>query len=62
MDTLASWLVHRLREPTTYAGLGVLLAGFGLHDSASWANAITTTAMGLAGIAAMVMAEKGVKG
>ena len=62
MDQIASWLVHRLREPTTYAGLGVLLAGFGLHDASSWANAIATTAMGIAGIAAMVMSEKGVKG
>jgi hypothetical protein len=62
MDQVASWLVKRLREPTTYAGLGVLLAGLGLKDSSSWANAITTTVMGLAGIAAMVMSEKGVKG
>ena len=62
MDQVASWLVKRLREPTTYAGLGVLLAGLGLKDSSSWANVITTTVMGLAGIAAMVMSEKGVKG
>lgn len=62
MQELASWAVKRLREPTTYAGLGVLLASFGLKDSSSWANVITTTAMGIAGIAAMVMAEKGIKG
>ena len=62
MEVMLSWAVKRLREPTTYAGLGVLLAGFGLHDAGSWANVIATAAMGLAGIAAMVMSEKGVKG
>ena len=62
MDQIASWLVKRLREPSTYAGLGVLLAGFGLKDSGSWANVISTAAMGIAGIAAMVMSEKHIKG
>lgn len=62
MEIMLSWAVKRLREPSTYAGLGILLAGFHIPNSDSLAHAIAMTAMGAAGILAMFMAEKGIKG
>lgn len=62
MEFLMSWAVKRLREPSTYAGLAALLVGFGVPEADSWAKTIAMTAMGLAGVAAMFMSEKGVKG
>ena len=61
MEHLASWAVKRLREPSTYAGLAALLGGFGITHPDSYANSISLIAMGIAGVVAMIMAEKGIK-
>ncbi|HVU42808.1 MAG TPA: hypothetical protein VHD86_17315, partial [Xanthobacteraceae bacterium] len=41
-----SWLGARLREPSTYAGLGILLAAFHLADAGDWVSAITAIGTG----------------
>ena len=52
-----SWLGARLREPSTYAGLGVLLAAFHLADAGDWVSAITAIGTGVGGIIAMLLPE-----
>jgi hypothetical protein len=51
-----SWLLHRLKEPSTYAGFAGLALAFGLSD-AEWAT-VSTAVAGLAGVVAMFLAEK----
>ena len=50
-----SWLVNRLKEPSTYAGFAGLALAFGLSD-AQW-TAISTAVAGLAGVAAVFLSE-----
>jgi hypothetical protein len=52
---LVSWLVNRLKEPSTYAGFAGLALAFGLSD-AEWA-AVSTAVAGLAGVAAVFLSE-----
>jgi hypothetical protein len=56
---LLSFLVARLREPSTYAGLGAILAAAGLHPSAAVLGSAVNAAVALAGLAAVLMPEKG---
>lgn len=53
---LVSWIVSRLKEPSTYAGFAGLALAFGLSD-AQWA-AVSAAAASLAGVAAVFLAEK----
>jgi hypothetical protein len=57
-STLVAYLLARLREPSTYAGLGALLAAFGLHPSAAALGAIVNAAVALAGLAAVLIPEQ----
>jgi len=50
-----SWLVNRLKEPSTYAGFAGLALAFGLSD-AKWA-AVSTAVAGLAGVVAVFLSE-----
>jgi hypothetical protein len=50
-----SWLVNRLKEPSTYAGFAGLALAFGLSD-AEW-TAISAAVAGLAGVAAVFLSE-----
>jgi hypothetical protein len=50
-----SWLVNRLKEPSTYAGFAGLALAFGLSD-AQWA-AVSTVVASLAGVIAMFLSE-----
>jgi hypothetical protein len=50
-----SWLVNRLKEPSTYAGFAGLALAFGLSD-AEWA-AVSTAVAGLAGVIAVFLSE-----
>ena len=50
-----SWLLNRLKEPSTYAGLAGLALAFGLSD-AEW-TAISAAVAGLAGVAAVFLSE-----
>lgn len=52
---VVNWVLHRLKEPSTYAGFSALALAFGLSD-AQWA-AISTAAAGLAGVAAVFLSE-----
>lgn len=51
-----SWIVSRLKEPSTYAGFAGLALAFGLSDT-EWA-AVSTAAASLAGVVAVFLAEK----
>lgn len=57
IDRDISWLGARLREPSTYAGLGVLLAAFGLANAGDWVSAITAIGTGIGGIIAILLPE-----
>lgn len=59
MKMLAQFIISRLREPSTYAGLGAILMAFHVHDASSWANDFTTFGMGAAGLVAMFCKETG---
>jgi len=52
---IVSWLVGRLKEPSTYAGLAGVALALGLSD-AEWAT-VSTALAGLAGLAAMLLSE-----
>lgn len=55
------WVIQRGREPSTYAGLGVLLATFGIPDASSWAHNVVLAATGFCGLIAMALKEFGKK-
>jgi len=52
------FLLARLKEPSSYAGLGAILAAFGLHPSGAVLSSFVNTAMALAGLAAVLIPEK----
>jgi hypothetical protein len=56
---LVAFLLARLKEPSTYAGLGAILAAAGLHPRPDLLAAATNAAMALAGLAAVLIPEKG---
>lgn len=49
------WLKKRFAEPSTYAGLALLIQGVGMYVSGDKQNGITTA---LGGAAAMFLPEK----
>ena len=51
-----SWLVNRLKEPSTYAGVASLALALGL-TGVQW-EAISAAVAGLAGLAAVFLMEK----
>ena len=51
-----SWLLNRLKEPSTYAGFAGLALAFGLSD-VQW-SAVSALIAALAGAAAVFMNEK----
>ena len=50
-----SWLLNRLKEPSTYAGFAGLALAFGLSD-VQW-SAVSAAIAGLAGVAAVFLSE-----
>lgn len=52
---IVSWLLNRLKEPSTYAGFASVALALGLSD-AEW-SVIATAIAGLAGVAAMFLIE-----
>jgi len=52
---IVSFLVNRLKEPSTYAGFAGIALAFGLSD-AEWAT-VSTAIAGLAGVIAMFLSE-----
>lgn len=57
--TLVKILLQRLREPSTMAGLAGLLAAVGISIPGEMVTQITVVVGGIAGIASMLMKEKG---
>jgi hypothetical protein len=53
---IVSWLLNRLKEPSTYAGFSGIALAFGLSGE-EW-SAVYTAVAGLAGLAAMLLSEK----
>ena len=53
-----SYLVSRMKEPSTYAGLAALLAAFGLHVDPGIVQAVVAVLTGLAGLASVILGEK----
>lgn len=56
---LVKILLQRLREPSTMAGLAGLLAAVGISIPGEMVTQITVVVGGIAGIASMLMKEKG---
>lgn len=53
------FIIARLREPSTYAGLSALLAGMSfLPNAAEWADVVLKVGAGIAGIFAILMPER----
>jgi hypothetical protein len=53
-----TFIIARLREPSTYAGLAALLAAFGISVPSDLFQSIATVLTGIAGVAAVVLAER----
>ncbi len=59
LDDLLGWIAARLSEPSTYAGLGMLLVVMHLNAPAGVTQSITYIGMGVGGILSIVLKEKG---
>lgn len=53
------YILNRLKEPSSYAGLGALLALVGVNLDGQLLQAIAGVAAALAGLAAVFVKEKG---
>jgi hypothetical protein len=53
-----SWIGARLREPSTYAGLGLLLGALHFGHVNDWVAAVSSIGIGLGGIIAIVLPER----
>lgn len=53
------YILARLREPSTYAGIAGVLAAFGLSLDAGLVQSIALLGTGLAGVLAAFMPDKG---
>lgn len=51
-------LLDRFKEPSSWAGIGVLLGLFGVHIAPEGMTAIVTAITGLCGLAAFFLKEK----
>lgn len=54
-----TYLLARMREPSTYAGLAAVLAAFGLSLDAGLVQSIALLGTGFAGVLAAFMPDKG---
>jgi len=57
MAPILAWATARLREPSTYAGLGLLLTHYGLHPTDPQLGAIIQVLTDLASLAAVAFPE-----
>jgi hypothetical protein len=55
-----SFLIARLKEPSTYAGLGLIAGAVGLQLSGVQIDAITDAGIAIAGAASVFLPEKSV--
>ena len=54
---LVAFLLARLKEPSTYAGIGALLAAAGIRADDAVVQAVVQALVSLAGLAAVLMPE-----
>jgi hypothetical protein len=52
------YLINRLKEPSTYAGLAALLAAFGVSIDPGMLQAVVAVATAIAGLASILVGEK----
>jgi hypothetical protein len=52
------YIIDRLKEPSTYAGIAAMLAAFGLHVEDSMIQVFVSLATGLAGVVSILLSEK----
>ena len=52
------YIISRLKEPSTYAGLAALLAAFGVSIDPGMLQAVVAVATAIAGLASIFVAEK----
>jgi hypothetical protein len=57
--TLLAFLVARLKEPSSYAGIGMLLAALGVKPSDTMLDAVVQLCVAAAGLIAVMMPEQG---
>ena len=55
---LVAFLLARLKEPSSFAGIGALLAAAGIHADDTVVQAVVQALVSLAGLAAVLMPEK----
>lgn len=53
-----SYIIARLREPSTYAGLAALLAAFGVSIAPEKMTAVVSLVTALAGVAAVFLPDR----
>lgn len=54
-----SWIIARLREPSTYAGIAALLGAFGLTFDDSFVQAFSAFGVAAGGLLAVILGDKG---
>jgi hypothetical protein len=56
---MLNWIIARLMEPTSYAGIGMVLAAVGVAVSPELAQHIQTLGLGIGGLLAFFLKERG---
>lgn len=52
------WIIDRLKEPTTYAGIFAGLAALGVQVAPEMADAIISAGIGVVGLVLVILKEK----
>jgi hypothetical protein len=52
------YIIGRLREPSTYAGIAALLAAFGMNIPIEHFQAVSSSVIAIAGLLAVFMKEQ----
>ena len=58
MGSIVSFLIDRLKEPSTWAGIGTLLTGVGIALKPELWQAITAVGLTVGGLLAVLIPEK----
>lgn len=57
-DLIVNWIIDRLKEKTTYAGLGALAVALGLKFSDADVDGLIQIAVAVGGFVAVIIKEK----
>jgi len=55
--TIVNYLIDRLKEPSTYTGLGTFLAAIGLHFSDAQVGAVVSLLLAIGGVLSVFVPE-----